>query len=479
MIPAGEQRQYMERSLPRIVIAGTNSGVGKTSLTLALVSALRKRGLAVQTFKVGPDYLDPTYLSIASGRPCYNLDGWMAGKDHVCSLFHERAASADISVVEGVMGMFDGSDPVDPAGSTGEIAAWLQAPVLLVVNAHGMARSIAALVKGYAEFDPLVALRGVIANRCGSERHGHWLGESLRAFGLPPTVAWPVRGAFTALQSRHLGLVTADTRNLPHEALDSYAEALEQYANLDAIIEIARAAPVMPEIDPTVPFTNVEPIRLGLAFDEAFHFYYADNLEALEARGCKLVRFSPLTDAGLPADLDGIYFGGGYPEEHAAGLSRNDAMIRDVRDFVGSGRPVYAECGGLMYLCRGIELADGVRHELVGAVPHWTRMLPRLRTLGYAEVTVQQDSLFGPQGSVLRGHEFHYSELAEEPEWSNEVRPAYRTRRMRSDEQLFEGFQIGNVVASYVHVHFASRPHAVDHFVALCRKMRESHQRTP
>ena len=230
---------------PRIVIAGTNSGVGKTSVTLALVSALRKRGLRVQTFKVGPDFLDPTYLTLASGRPCYNLDGWMTSKAYVHSLFLEKAASADVAVIEGVMGLFDGSDPVDSTGSTAEIAAWLDAPVLLVVNAHGVARSLAALVKGYTEFDPALTIAGIVANHCGSERHGELLEESLKAFGLPPAVAAVPRSAFPELPSRHLGLVTADARNVPEQLLEALGEALERHGRVDEILRIARSAPAI------------------------------------------------------------------------------------------------------------------------------------------------------------------------------------------------------------------------------------------
>jgi cobyrinic acid a,c-diamide synthase len=454
---------------PRIVIAGTNSGVGKTSVTLALVGALRRRGLRVQTFKVGPDFLDPTYLTLASGRPCYNLDGWMTNKGYVRNLFFEKAASADVAVVEGVMGLFDGSDPVDSSGSTGEIAAWLDAPVLLVVNAHGVARSLAALVKGYAEFDPGLTIAGIVANHCGSERHGDWLKESLDAFGLPRAVATVPRGAFPELPSRHLGLVTADARNVPEQLLEALAVALERHGRLDEILGMARSAPdVLKPSGTREGPENAKRLRLGLAYDAAFHFYYQDNLEALEEHGCEIVPFSPLQDRGLPEGTDGLYFGGGYPEEYAESLAGNTTMLESVRRFAGDGKPVYAECGGLMYLAQGIECRDAGRHALVGLLPQWTRMLDRRKALSYVEVTLTRDSLLGRQGESLRGHEFHYSELFGEPTDEGKWSHPYSVKRRRSDASELEGFQRGRTVASYVHAHFASRPGAVEHFVAAC-----------
>lgn len=463
----------MSISCPRIIVAGTGSGVGKTSVTLALVSALRKRGLKVQTFKVGPDYLDPTYLERASGWPCYNLDGWMTGEAYVRQLFDDRARGADIAVIEGVMGLFDGSDPVKPDGSTAQIAVWLDAPVILVANVHGVARSLSALVYGYTRFDPQVRIVGVVANQCGSERHGYWLGQSLEAFGLPPVVAAPPRGAFPELPSRHLGLVTADERLLPRTVLERLGEALEQWGSVDSLIRMAREAPPM-EIgrpqDASAPPTDV--VRLGLAHDEAFHFYYPDNLEALEAQGCQLIRFSPVRDSRVPPEVDGLYIGGGYPEEYAEALSANRAMLQSLTDFADSGRPVYAECGGLMLLSQGIETTDGRRCEMVGLLPGWTRMLDRLRSLGYVEVTLQEESLFGRPGEKLRGHEFHYSVLTDDPCGDGKWTTVYRLRRMRSEESSREGFQHKLTLASYIHAHFASHPEAVEHFVSICRKSR-------
>jgi len=451
-------------------VAGTHSGVGKTSVTLALVSALRRRGLRVQPFKVGPDYLDPTYLSVAAGRPCYNLDGWMTGKDYVRKVFAERAVAADISVIEGVMGLFDGSDPVGPEGSTAEIAAWLDAPVILVADVHGLSRSIAALVKGYATFDRSVRIAGVVANNCGTERHGVWLAESLDASDLPRLVAAIPRGAFPELPRRHLGLVTADAGILGESVLDALGEALERHGSVDEILHLAReTSDISMGESPQTGTTSDRRTRLGIAHDAAFHFYYPDNLDALAAAGCELVPFSPVADPELPENLYALYLGGGYPEEHAEELSNNTSMIESVHCFAARGRPVYAECGGLMYLSQGVESREGKRFPMVGLLPSWTRMLGRIKSLGYVEVALAKDSLFGVEGSSLRGHEFHYSELVGDPTDTGEWTPVYRTRYRRRDEWNSEGFQSGNILASYVHMHFASKPGAVDHFLTVCR----------
>lgn len=455
-------------SVPRILIGGVQSGVGKTALTLSIVAGLKRRGLKVQTFKAGPDFLDPTHLAMASGRPCYNLDGWMGGRDHVERLFARVTRDADLAVIEGVMGLFDGAEPRGLEGSSAEIADWLQAPVLLVVNAHGMARSLAALVAGYAGFEKAVRVDGVIANFCGSERHQALLAESLAAAGLPPLVGAIPRGGLPEMRSRHLGLVSADpSENLTPAILDALADAAERLLSLDEILRLARQAPSLslplPEWDP-VP----ERIRLGVAHDQAFHFYYQDLFDELGRRGCALVRFSPLRDACLPQGIDGLYLGGGYPEEFAAALSANGGMLESIRRFAASGRPLYAECGGLIYLCRAITTKEGKKYPLLGLLPAEARMLDRRKFLGYVEVTLKEDSLWGKAGDMLRGHEFHYSELLSDPAGQGGWSPAYHLQRRRHGSQAEEGFQHGRMLASYVHLHLASRPEAMGRFIEMC-----------
>lgn len=452
---------------PRILIASTHSGTGKTSLSLALIGALRRRGLQVQVFKTGPDFLDPGYHAIASGRPCYNLDGWMTGKDYVCRLFARAAADADIAIIEGAMGLFDGADTATSEGSSAEIARWLNAPVLLIVNVHGVARSIAAMVKGFTIFDSDLTISGVIANQCGSERHKAWLADSLRSAVLPPLVGAIPTDAFPELPSRHLGLVTADSNVLPREMLDALADAAEKHIAVGDVLSIAHAA------FPLTGFANKLPgqenrIRVGAARDEAFHFYYPDTLDEMQIRGCEIVWFSPIHDAGLPENIDALYIGGGYPEAHVEALSANKAMIDAIRLFARTGRPLYAECGGLMYLSQGLEDRNGKRHPLVGLLPSWTRMREKKQALGYVEVKLHEDSLWGVRGDVLRGHEFHYSELIENQADISTWKPVYGLKRRRSDAITPEGFQCENILASYAHIHYGSRPGAIEHFISKC-----------
>jgi cobyrinic acid a,c-diamide synthase len=454
-------------SIPRVVLAGTHSGVGKTSLSLALVAALRRRGLRVQTFKVGPDFLDPTYLALASGRPCYNLDGWMTGsKDYVCRLFGRVSEDAHIAVIEGVMGLFDGADPGTNEGSTAEMAKWLQAPVLLIANAHGLGRSLAALVKGYATFEPGVNIGGVIANQCGSEEHAEGMAHALQASSLPPLLGAIPRGGLAQLPSRHLGLVTADANNLAPSTLDGLAQALERYASLEGILRLARSAP---PLEVSAPERRAVPkrLRVAIARDRAFHFYYQDLFDELEMGGCELIPFSPMEDQHLPA-CEALYIGGGYPEEHAEALSANKPMLDAIRQLAALNRPVYAECGGLMYMAKSLQTGDGREHPMVGLLPAATRMLDHKKTLGYVEITLKENSLWGTKGRKFRGHEFHYSEMSMDPPGRSGWQASYTLRRRRAESIREEGFQRGRVLVSYVHLHLASHPEAVRFFIDYC-----------
>jgi cobyrinic acid a,c-diamide synthase len=421
----------------------------------------------VQTFKVGPDFLDPSYLALASGRPCYNLDGWMTGKDYVCRLFARATNDADMAVVEGVMGLFDGAGPGTLEGSTAEIARWLRAPVILVANAHGMGRSLAAVVKGYADFESDVQVAGVIANQCGSERHAAWLSDSLRVSSLPPLVGAIPRNAFPELESRHLGLVTAHSAKLSGVMLDAFANVFELHGSVDDVFQLSHRAPSLKRSS-AERLTPSKPIRFGVAFDAAFHFYYQDLFDEMELRGCELIRFSPMENNSLPEGLDALYIGGGYPEEHAESLSANIKMLTEIRQFGASGRPIYAECGGLIYLSRSLQTIDGKRYSLAGLLPANTRMLNRKKSLGFVEVTLKEDSLWGAKGATLRGHEFHYSELTEDPSVNPDWETIYRVRRPLSGPATDEGFQCGRILASYVHLHLASRPEAIERFITHC-----------
>jgi cobyrinic acid a,c-diamide synthase len=452
---------------PRILVAGAQSGSGKTSLTLALVAALRRRGLKVQTFKVGPDFLDPTYLTIASGRPCYNLDGWMCDRSYVEALFARASAGADIAVIEGVMGLFDGSQPDGLDGSTAQIAQWLRTPVLLAINVHGMARSAAALVSGFAGFEPGVVIGGVIANFCGSARHVAIVREALAGANQPALLGALPRNGLPDIRRRHLGLVSADSRtNCTPRVLRAFAAAAESHLNLAGILDLARrAAPLTPDADRYFPISQPSQGCLAVARDDAFHFYYPDLFDALAERGCGIRPFSPLADLEVPREADALYIGGGYPELFAEQLAANSAMIENIRAFAASGRPVYAECGGLIYLSRHIETLDGRRYRMVGLLPADTRMHQHNRRLGYVTATLRQDTLWGRAGDTLRGHAFHYSELladpAEQTGWSH----AYHLAGRGDGPGWLEGYQKKNILASYAHLHLAGRPEALAWFM--------------
>jgi cobyrinic acid a,c-diamide synthase len=456
-------------SIPRLVLAGVSSGVGKTTTTIAITRALRARGLRVALFKCGPDYLDPTYHARAAGAPSQNLDGWMMGSEAVRSTFLHAARGADIALIEGVMGLFDGESPVAEAGSTAEIAKWLGAPVVLVVDASGMARSVAALVNGFATFDRALRLAGAIFNRVGSPGHlellRHALGPATTFGGLP-------RDAAKSFPERHLGLVTATTTTIPDSLLEEWGRTATAWLDLDRLLALARSTePIVAVADePSADSAPAERrCRIGLADDAAFHFYYADNLRRLEANGAELVRFSPISDEALP-DVDGVYIGGGYPEAHAEALSANTAMRAAIIAFAARGGPIYAECGGLMYLSSAIETLDGARHPMVGLLGATAVMRAKLQALGYVETETQARSILGPAGTRFRGHQFRYSELTLPPELPA-METAYSVRRRRGEQAMSEGYQVGpssNVLASYVHAHWASNPRVASELVDTC-----------
>jgi cobyrinic acid a,c-diamide synthase len=457
------------QSMPRLLIAATGSGAGKTTATIALMGALRARGMRVAAFKCGPDYLDPTFHRRATGAFSHNLDGWMMDRASVLATFARAFAGADIAVIEGMMGLFDGAVPTRDEGSSAEIAKWLDAPVLLVVDASGMARTVAAVAHGFSHFDPQLRLAGLICNRVGSRGHL----DLLRA----ASVEIPVLGGFPnearlAFPERHLGLLMADDKNVAQPLFEAWANMAAQWLDLDAIVAIARNAPALSGLDAAElwPQDAAPPLRcrIGVAYDDAFHFYYEDNLRRLESAGAELVRFAPTREMRLP-DVDGLYFGGGYPEALAAELSGNRALIDAVRGFARSGGPIYAECGGLMYLSDGIRTLEGRTWPMVGLVAGEAVMSERLQALGYVEVETRSESILGPAGMRMRGHQFRYSTLtptAERMERVYAVRP-------RWGEPFLEGYRLGSVLASYVHVHWASIPQAAEGFVNSCAAWRE------
>ena len=453
-----------------LIVAATSSGSGKTTLTLALLSALTARGCRLAPFKVGPDFIDPGHHALVTGVASRNLDGWMLSREYNQDLFARGSRQADWAVVEGVMGLFDGYDGRSEAGSTAQMAKWLDLPVLLVVDARSMARSAAALVQGFERFDPGVRFAGVIFNRIGSPRHLAYLREALKDHVAMPCLGGIPREAAIGIPERHLGLHTAEDHPLDAAAIARLAALVEKHVALDRLL--TRMEPCMDTRPPPGKSDrHRDPdVRIGVAKDNAFCFYYPDNLELLAKYGAEIVFFSPLSDRQLPPELDGLYLGGGYPELQTQKLSANRGLRKSVREGCHAGMPIYAECGGFMYLCERLTDIHGKAYPMAGCFPFGTRMLPRRKALGYREIKTVETSPLGPAGLVGRGHEFHYSELESA---GNTVSTVYAAAPRAGEVQTAEGHRVHNTLGSYIHLHFGSNPAMARHFVENCRTFRK------
>jgi cobyrinic acid a,c-diamide synthase len=450
-----------------MVIAGTHSGVGKTTISLGLMAALQKRGLAVQSFKVGPDFIDPGHHTRLLGVPSRNLDGWMLSKEYNRATFCRSMQGKDFGIVEGVMGLFDGYDGRSEAGSTAQMAKWLNAPVILVVDASSMARSIAALVHGFKTYERDLRVGAVIANKVGSASHARFLSEAMESVPDVSFLGGLPRSEEVTIPDRHLGLVTSDEEPYPADLFNKLAVLVEEHLDVSKLLEMP-ATVVSDEVLPGPPARQAR-IRLGVARDEAFCFYYQDNLDLLTHFGAELCFFSPVRDANLPANVSGLYLGGGYPELYARKLAENEGLRREILAAAQRGMPIFAECGGFMYLARSIEV-EGRNYPMVEFYPFSTRMLPQRKALGYREVVLKEDSLLGPKGLKARGHEFHYSELIGNP---GEVPDLFQLSSRKGIEVGTDGFMLDNTLAGYIHLHFGSNPAMAAHFVDSCREYQE------
>ena len=453
-----------------IVIAGTNSGAGKTTITLGLMAALTARGYRIAPFKVGPDFIDPGHHTRITGRISRNLDGWMLSHATNRETFSRHAAAGDIAVVEGVMGLFDGYDGRSEAGSTAQMAKWLGLPVLLVVGARSMARSAAALVQGFERFDDGLAYAGVLFNQLGSDRHLHYLQEAMEDHVRMPVLGGLLRDEAIAIPERHLGLVTREDHDLSEKSRSRLAELIESRMDLDALLASLPDIRLPARAAAETGTGSTARVRIGVARDAAFCFYYQENLEMLEAAGARLVYFSPLMDTRLPEDLAGLYFGGGYPELHAEMLAENRTLRREIRQMSRLGMPIYGECGGFMYLCREMGDTEGNAFPMTGCLPFATHMLDRLKALGYREVTLKQPTVLGPAGQTMRGHEFHYSGIRD---GDQQASGAYGMTDRAGVEKTAEGFVVHQTLGSYVHLHFGSCPQAAENFVSACARWAE------
>ncbi len=471
--------------IPRLVIAGTGSNVGKTTVTLALLAALRQRGRTVQPFKAGPDYIDPGHHTMAAGRPSRNLDGWMLTQVVNRKIFGRAAAEADIAIIEGMMGLFDGSSPTSETGSTAEMSKLLGAPVLLVIDGSSMARSAAAMVNGYGTFDPALTVAGVLFNRVSSEGHFQLLKEAVETESKVSVVGYLKPDTTLTIGDRHLGLRTAIEQGST-DLYDKLGQAVAETVDLDKVEALARTAGELnadcgmmndellacgaegsSRLSCSVPRSAFRPVRVGVAYDPAFCFYYRENLELLEAEGTELVTFSPIRDRVLP-EVDLLYLGGGYPELYGEALAKNSSMRGAIRDFAERGGTIYAECGGMMYLTQAIRDFEGLAHEMVGLFPAEAVMRKPGLTLGYREIEITKPCVIGSVGLKARGHEFHYSSLVSK----GPLDYACAVTDAKAQPRTPDGLVRGNTVALYAHLHFSSQPAVARALVASARAWR-------
>ena len=454
---------------PRLVIAGTASNVGKTILTAGLIAAFKARGLTVQSFKVGPDYIDAAYLAHVSGRPCRNLDSWMLGEGALRQVLAQGALGADLALVEGMLGLFDGrSGSTD--GSTADVARIIKAPVVLVINVNDMTESAAAVALGFKSFAESPRIAGVLLNNVRSDAHRRRAEDAIWDIA-----KLPVLGALRAMPQldipqRERGLLPVTENKEWDRMIGLLAETIDRDVDLDLLLRIANKAELVPLVPKKIFQGKPDAgrtVRLAVAYDDAFNFYYPENLELLEEHGAQVVPFSPLEDEQLPQDAAGIYLGGGFPEVFVAPLAKNRSMAESIQRAYRSGIPIYAECGGLMYLGRSLRTDSGTTERMAGVIPVDVEMDGQIHRFGYRQLLTLEDSILSPRGQFYRGHEFHWSRITGH---NGDLKPAYQMQNAEGDVIGYEGFVAPNLLASYVHLHFGQNPVLVDKFVQHCRE---------
>jgi len=454
-------------NLPRITIAGPYSGVGKTTISVGLMGALKKRGLKVQAFKVGPDYIDPSHHSIMLKRPSRNIDAWMVQPDGIVEIFQRATQDVDIAVIEGVMGLFDGFDESNENGSTAHIAKLLKSPVILVINVHGMAKSVAPIALGYEKYDQDVRLSGFILNKVGGEKHIDWCKKAINSVTKLPVLGALPRSKDIEMQERHLGLIPQRERAHPEPFLDMLINSIEKNVDVDKIIDIAKSAEDLPKLSNMIypKHSYKKNLAIGVALDESFNFYYQDNLDMLNAYGADIRFFSTIKDNEIPSDVSGLYIGGGFPEMLPERLGANTSMLKSIKKAAEDEMPIYAECGGLMYLTDFITDFENRSHKMVGLLNARTVMTKGL-TLNYTLADVIADNPLSRVNDVLKGHEFHYSKILEIPK---DVRFAYRMKIGIGIDGKHDAWLEHKVLASYMHMHFAYQRRLVKNFLRACK----------
>jgi cobyrinic acid a,c-diamide synthase len=434
---------------PRLTVAGLGGDTGKTAVSVGLCAAWKNRGYRVIPFKKGPDYIDMGWLSRGAGNPCYNIDLFLMSKEQVLSSFGMNAGYADVAIVEGNRGLYDGMD-LDGSVSTAEIAKTLQSPVILIADCTKVTRTVAALVFGCQTFDPGVPLKGVILNRLAGQRHEAVIRQSVERYCSLPVVGAIPKLTDITFPGRHLGLVPPEEHPMAREAIETSAGIVEKYLDLEQLWQIAHSAPPLkfvPERHPDIPGERVD---IGVIHDSAFQFYYPENIDALKRAGARVIEFSALTDY-LPPSLHALYIGGGFPETHAQALSDNTRLKEAIKKAAEDGLPVYAECGGLMYLSEKLIWQDKT-YPMVGILPFTIGVSSKPQGHGYATIEVDAPNPYFPTGQILRGHEFHYSYVLNISEKPGSFF-AFKMKRGKGIFDGMDGFCYRNILATYAHLH--------------------------
>jgi len=454
-------------------MAALRGSAGKTTLCVALAAALNKRGVVVAPFKKGPDYIDAAWLSLASGRACRNLDTFLMGREEVVRSFSRNAPADAISLVEGNRGLYDGTN-LEGEHSTAELAKLLRAPLILVVDCDKVTRTMAAMILGCQRFDPQVAIRGVILNRVAGERHASIVRRTVEEHCRLPVLGTVPRLADIPFSERHLGLIPPQEQERIQHALDWAAKTAGDFLDLDGLVELARGAPSWE--NPMIPAfrdteeTGGDPVTIGVIRDRAFQFYYPENLEALANRGARIIEISAISASALPP-VDALYIGGGFPETQARLLADNEAFRQSLRQAAEEGLPIYAECGGFMYL--GETLIVGDQHfPMVGFLPVTFGMERRPQGHGYTSLEVVQENPFFPVGTVLKGHEFHYSRIVSRKEDAGHL--AYRMQRGAGVDGKRDGLCRKNVLAGFSHLHALGAPQWAEGLVGRAMQVHDS-----
>jgi len=451
------------------------------------LSYLADQGVKVAPFKVGPDFIDPGHHTQIAGKTSFNLDSWMLSRDYNIRIFNEKTLDSDIAVVEGVMGLFDGYDGLSEAGSTAQMAKWLNLPVVLIVSAKGKARSAAAIVQGFENFDKDLKIAGVIFSKTGSLRHYEYLKKAVEQSCRTKCLGFMPKNDNIVMPERHLGLVTAEELTIEKEVLSTLTSMVRDHIDIEGLIN---------GLDAFEAFKNRDVARekifddqgptIAVARDKAFCFYYQDNIDILKKFGAKIVEFSPLKDDRLPQNIAGIYFGGGYPEVFAKKLSEKTELLQEIKKNSLLGMPIYGECGGFMFLCNTLSGMDEIRkYPMSGCFDFNIQMSKRLRSLGYREITLKQDTIIGKKGDVLRGHEFHYSSLKDQNQESQNQKKQDRENQQLGHPGVYQvtsragqnislkGYQVSNTLGSYLHIHFGSNEGCAKHFVETCKGFKD------